>query len=89
MDLQFKKEVWAGDILHVKIAICCMEMLSCKHDYVIIESTVLYRTKMVSEIISPPPASSCPLITGIGFRIRAENREHHSGIRSQMSMILF
>lgn len=48
MDLQFKKEVWAGDIFHVKIAICCMEMLSCKHDYVIIESTVLYRTKMVS-----------------------------------------
>lgn len=48
MDLQFKKEVWAGDIFHVKIAICCMEMLSCKRDYVIIESTVLYRTKMVS-----------------------------------------
>lgn len=34
----------------------------------------LYRIKMASQMMSPPPAGSCPLITGRVFGIRAEKR---------------
>lgn len=58
-----------------------VKMLGAKILKVQLHRITLYRVKMASQIMPPPPASPCPLITGRVFGIRAERGRFHSGLQ--------